>query len=258
MRIGFSKFLVGVVSLACTGDSQVSAPRSDQTPRGDYVAAKVDETRRARFQWSDSVNIGTDTAVWVPAGFRGDGRNRYGAAATGSDRSEYQGNHCGVRAIVGSGTGGQNGNFNSFPDIDWTESMTAACGPRRHYVVYLQGPDGPASVTRPHQIVADIYTMSVGQSRIQYFATGTLGTLGVGLQYDDAYPPSNSPVVTRLPDVVDEAGRTVRQWRVTSRGTHRAMGFQSSKRGLTPTGTTYHLPFELTITEVPYPYPSYP
>lgn len=252
------RLLISATIVACSDADFLQDPRPGSAIITEGAAAKIDDTRRARYQWSDSVDIGTDTPMWVPSGFRGDGRNRYGAASTGSDRSEYQGNHCGVRAIVGSGTGGQNGNFNSFPDIDWTESMTAACGPRRHYVVYLEGPSGPASTTRPHQIVADIYTMSIGQSRIQPFATGTLGTLGVGLQYDDAYPPSSSPVVSRLPDVVDEFGQSVRRWRMTSRGTHRAMGFQSSKRGLVPTGTTYYLPFELTITEVPYPFPRYP
>jgi hypothetical protein len=66
----------------------------------------------------------------------------------------------------------------------------------------------------------------------------------------------------RLPNVVDELGRSVRQWRIETRDTHRAMGAvkDTSRKnsGEIPTGTTYFMPWRMTVTEVPYPFPIYP
>ena len=65
-----------------------------------------------------------------------------------------------------------------------------------------------------------------------------------------------------MPNVIDEFGRSVRTWRIETRGSHRAMGAaqicDGRKCSLGPTGTTYYLPFVLTITEVPSPFPMYP
>jgi hypothetical protein len=123
----------------------------------------------------------------------------------------------------------------------------------------LNGPaSAPSNAPTAHEVVHSIYNLAVGESRIQPMPMGTLGDLGVGLQFDDAYPPSSSVLVTRLPNVIDEFGRSVRQWRMNTRGTHLAMGFASSKQGPMPTGTTYYLPFSMVITEVPYPFPVYP
>jgi hypothetical protein len=229
------------------------------------AGGKVDQTSRARYSFADSVDVGTlEAPQWAPAGFRGDGRLRDGSPATGTPfgapANEYQGEFCGVNAVIGSGTGPETANFNYDPDMRWTSALPSACQPARHYRVYLNGAGEPPGVSRPHQIVADVATMAVGQTRVQPLQSGTLGDLGVGLWFDDAYPPASSVQVTRLPDVVD-GGRTVRQWRLESRGSHRAMGVAQStlpKRELVPTGTTYYLPFAMTVTEVPYPYPTFP
>jgi hypothetical protein len=62
------------------------------------------ETPRARFSWADSVNVGTAAQPqWVPAGIRGDGRLRRGDPATGSPSNEYQGDFCGISALVARG-----------------------------------------------------------------------------------------------------------------------------------------------------------
>jgi hypothetical protein len=162
--------------------------------------------------------------------------------------------------VIGSGTKNETADFNYQPDRTWSSSMPASCQPARYYLLYLNGPDSTPFVTRPHEIASGIATMAVGETRIQAFRSGTLGDVGVGLWWDDAYPPASSLLFTRLPDVTDEFGRTVRQWRIETRGTHRAMGVVQNPngRGQVVTGTTYYLPFSMTVTEVPYPFPTYP
>lgn len=255
-----------VAGLVICGCSSASEPPTLERPdpQASFGKSKADTLRRAMYVWADSVNVGTSAAPqWVPAGFTGDGRDRYGAPATGDQRNEYQGSFCGVRAYVFNGDGvTTSADFNYMPSIDWTSSMASSCGgTNRYYRVYLNGPSAAPSIANTaHEVVDSLYTLAVGQSRIQPMPMGTLGDLGVGLQFDDAYPPSSSVIVTRLPDVVDEFGRTVRQWQMGSRATHLAMGFVSGKggHGLVSTGITYYLPFSMTITEVPYPYPVYP
>jgi hypothetical protein len=225
------------------------------------AAGKVDQTSRARYTFADLVDVGTSAVPeWVPAGIRGDDRQRDGSPGGGALSNEYQGEFCGVNAVIGSGTGPETGNFHYDPDMRWTSSLAPACQDSRYYRVFLSGPDSAARTSRPTQIVADIATMVVGEVRFQPLQSGTLADIGVGLWFDDAYPPASNVRVTRLPDVADGL-RTVRQWRVETQGTHKAMGVAQStsrKHGSAPTGTTYYLPFAMTVTEVPYPYPSFP
>lgn len=74
------------------------------------------------------------------------------------------------------------------------------------------------------------------------------------LLFDDAYTPATNVLVTRLPDVIDELGRSVAQWRVESRGFHRAVGVVPStgnRKGSTVTNTFYHMPWSMTVRAVP-------
>jgi hypothetical protein len=96
---------------------------------------------------------------------------------------------------------------------------------------------------------------------VQPFHSGTMAELGYALWCDDAYPPANSMLATRLPNVVDEYGRSVRQWRLESRGSHKAvlvLPATSRKSGQTITSTFYDMPWAMTITEVRYPFPTFP
>lgn len=258
--------VAAVVALASLAGCDRRPAGLDATaPPSLAAGGKVDQGSQARYTFADSVNVGTPLVPqWVPAGVRGDDRLRDGSPAgvlsAGAPSNEYQGRFCGVNAVIGSGTGPETANLNYDPDMQWTSSLPAACHPARYYRVYLKGAGEPPGVSRPHQIVADIATMAVGEVRVQPLRSGTLGDLGVGLWFDDAYPPASSVQVTRLPDAVD-GGRTVRQWRVETRGNHRAAGVVQStsrKGGQVLTGTTYYLPFAMTVTEVPYPYPTFP
>ncbi len=210
---------------------------------------------RAHFTYADSMNVSTTAvAQWVPTGIRGDGRLRDGSPGSGIISNEYQGQFCGVAAVIGNGTGDESTDFNYTPDGNWSDTMPGSCKPARFYRYYLDGPDLPPAIASPHNIVVQVWELAVGETRLVSFMSGTQSELGFGLWFDDAYPPASSLQVTRVPDVVDVAGRTVRRWRVATRGTHRAM---KTDRQI-PTGVSYYLPFSLTLTAVPYPYPTYP
>jgi hypothetical protein len=65
-------------------------------------------------------------------------------------------------------------------------------------------------------------------------------------------------LITRLPDVPGANGY-VKQFRVQSQGSHRAECIDLGNGGkLIDTGVSHFAPFSYTVTEVPYPYPSYP
>jgi hypothetical protein len=265
----FNRLAVASTALACSllvacdgptavqpGDrsSPANPGRPLETP--DAAGAKVDQTIRARFSWADEINIGTVAAPEsVPAAIRGDDRLRDGSpSAPVGPSNEYQGNFCGVNAVIGD-------QLFVDPQRYWSASLPASCQPTRYYRYYLNGPSQAPSVVHPQSIVEDIGTMAVGETHIQPFKSGTAHELGFGLWFDDAYPPASSVLITRLPNVIDELGRSVRQWRVETRGAHKAVKVVANtgnKPGQTATSTFYYLPWALTITEVPYPFPTYP
>ena len=241
--------------VGCDGTSVVQPGGRMRTPWFPALT-KVDQTTRARFSWADSINVGTIAApVYVPAAIRGDDRLRDGnPSVSGGPSNEYQGNFCGVNAVIG----GQ-----LFVDLKryWSTALPASCQPARYYRYFLNGSSQAPSIVRPQSIVQDIGAMAVGDTRTQPFQSGTMSELGFGLWFDDAYPPASSVLVTRLPNVVDEFGRSVRQWRVETRGSHKAVMVLPNggkKPGSTVTNVFYELPWAMTITEVPYPFPSYP
>jgi hypothetical protein len=254
----FALAIVAATATGCTGSREPTASTAPQFA----ASGKVDQTSRARYTWADSVNVGTVAVPqWVPAGWRGDGRRRDGTPSVSGVSNEYQGDFCGVWAVIYSGAG-TNNNFDAIPNRQWSTSLPASCQPARSYRVYLNGPtSAPGNTASDHTIFTAIATMAGGETRFQSFHSGTLADLGVGLWFDDAYPPASSVLVTRLQNVTDEFGRSVRQWRIETRGTHLAMGavVGTDRKGtLVPTGTTYYLPFVVTVTEVPYPYEKYP
>ena len=246
------------LTAACAGEPRQNV---EGTTGPAFGQSSTSTTTQANFVFADSVNVGAmPTVSWVPAGIQGDGRLKNGTPATGAPSNEYQGSFCGVAAVIGSGQKNQNADFVTDPNINWTSSLPASCQPARAYRIYLSGPGAAPSAASPHTVFSGLSTMAVGETRIQAVALGTAGDLGIGLWFNDTYPPASSLLFTRLPNVTDSAGRSVRQWLIQTRGTHRAMGAvpSSSGKGLVPSGVTYYLPFAMTVTEVPYPYPTYP
>ena len=213
-----------LVMAACVAD-EPTAPRVDAHVITANAAGNVDNTARARFTMADSINVGTPSApVWVPAAVRGDGRLRDGSpAAPGGLSNEYQGNVCSVNAVIGSGLKGEGYQF--FLDMARFASSTlpASCLPTRSNRYYVNGSDQAPVNASTAVSIANVSSMSVGQTMVQPFHSGTMAQLGYGLFWDDAYPPASGVLVTRLPNVVDEYGRSVRQWRVESRGSHKAV-----------------------------------
>lgn len=247
------------LAAACAGEPRLNV----EGPTGPAFSQSATSTvTQANFVFADAVDVGVaPTVSWVPAGIQGDGRLKNGTPATRTPSNEYQGSFCGVAAVIGSGQKNQNADFVVDPNINWTSSLPASCQPARAYRIYLSGPGAGASTASPHTVFRGLSTMAVGETQIQAVALGTAGDLGIGLWFDDAYPPASSLLITRLPNVTDSAGRSVRQWLIRTRATHRAMGAVPggpSGKGLVPSGMTYFLPFAMTVTEVPYPYPTYP
>ena len=261
--VTFAGVVAAVLAMAACETDAPTTPRVDARQMTAKAAGNVDNTARARFTMADLVNVGTSSApVWVPAAVRGDGRLRDGSPATPDGPSnEYQGNVCSVNAVIGSGLKGEGTQF--FLDMARFASSTlpASCLPTRYNRYYLNGPDQPPVNASTAESIAGISSMSVGQTMVQPFHSGTMAQLGYAVFWDDAYPPASSMLVTRLPNVIDEYGRSVRQWRVESRGSHKAvLAFPATSRksGQTITGTFYYMPWAMTITEVPYPLPVSP
>lgn len=247
--------LVAVLAAGC-GDhgTDVIGPRGAGPA---FARAKVDSNSRADFVWADSILF---NGVWVPAGIRGDGRLKDGSPASGAPSSEYQGGWCGVAATLATAGIAPGGDMNYTPGIDYTSSMQIPChGGPRVYEFYLSSdsahlnPSPVASGT--HSIARGLANLAAGAVVTQWegFATTCF------LMFNDAFPPSQSLRYTRLADVV-VGGRTVRQWRIESQGSHIAACVVAGAKPGTyvPTGVTYFVPFALTVTEVPYPYSSYP
>ena len=255
-------FTTVLVMAACATD-EPTATRADPHLTTANATGNVDNTARARFTMADSINVGTTSAPsWVPAAVRGDGRLRDGSPATpGGLSNEYQGNVCSVDAVIGSGMKGEGYQF--FLDMSRFafSTLPASCQPTRANRYYVNGPSQAPANASTLVSIPGVSAMSVGQTMIQALHSGTMAELGYALWWDDAYPPASSIVVTRLPNVIDEYGRSVRQWRVASRGLHKAvlvLPATSKKSGPTITNTFPYMPWAMTITEVPYPLPPSP
>jgi hypothetical protein len=243
--------LVTILGTECADPST----HSSLVEPGRVLLAKgkpVDTNSRANLVWADSVLMNGNM---VAAGIGGDGRLKDGSPSSGSPSNEYQAAWCGVSAFFASGT-----DLNFKPNSSWTTSMQSACGSQRLYTFYWNGPDAPGTTNGPHSIAYGLGSLTVGQSVSQSEAFGVqLQGCDILMFSDSArYTPSNSPRQTRLPDVIVN-GVTERQWRIESQGTHQGACVTYNHNGsVKSVGPWYVLPFSLTVTEVSYPWSSYP
>jgi len=161
---------------------------------------------------------------------------------------------------------GEDGNLDTDPDVLYdAATMSGACGSARQLAFYL-GDANAISTTPtwvgPHIIVDGIWTLTAGQSRLQPLIIG-MQLVTCQLRFDATYAGADNIRVSRLPDVsvTDATGHIVaaRQWRVESQGNHRAACLTPAANGkYTDTGTRYFLPFSMLVTQVPYPFATYP
>ena len=230
-------------------------------PSAAASARAADIHSRASLVWQDSVDVGTaGTPNLVPAGIRGDGRDKFGRAAPSSN--EYQGNYCGVRAFIYDQRG-EDGNLDPDTDTDYTSAMAPSCGSARTMAFYLGGPSAAPIVTGPHFFIDAMWKLGPGAVVVQPMNYGMQGTAGCRLYFDASYAGASNVRLSRRADVqvVNGAGQTVtaRQWRVESQSTHMAACLLLKPNGkYADTGTRYYLPFAVTITQVPYPFSVYP
>jgi hypothetical protein len=185
---------------------------------------------------------------WVPAGIRGDGRNRFGQPA--APLNEYQGDFCGVRTVIYNYKrpfGGISFDTDIYYDA---ATMSGPCGSRRTVDFYL----GAAPTTSsPHVLVGDLWNFVPGEVRLMNVTFGQELPCST-LQFDAQFAGASSARVTRLPDV-----SAVRQWRVESQGNHQAACMKQLKSDRqADTGLRYYLPFSIIIMEIPAPSASYP
>lgn len=247
-----------ILATACA--NQPTETRSTGTPPRSLAKGRTDTNSRANLVWADSVVI---NGIGVPAGIRGDGRLKDGSTAMGTPSNEYQGSLCGVVATLYTGTG-ESADLDYTPDAAYTSAMQAAChGGPRLYRLYLSADSAQlndsALTAGPHSVARALATLSPGASVTQWEGFGIQQPNCPNLMFNDAFPPSRNLRYTRVADVV-VGGRTVRQWRIESQGTHVAACVANGNKPGTyvPTGATYFVPFSLTVTEVPYPFPSFP
>ena len=244
---------LAMVASLVTGCADPSARDSVVEPKQALLAkeGRVDTSPRASLVWADSVVVNGSN---VPAGIRGDGRLKNGSPSSGTPSNEYQGAWCGVTAFA-SGA-----DLDFKPNSSWTTSMQSACGSQRLYNFYWSGPGAGGTPNGPHSIARGLWSLAAGQSVSQWEGFGVQLT-GCGiLMFNDSalYAPSSSPRQTRLPDVTVN-GVTERQWRIESQGTHQGACVTYNKNGsVKSVGPWYVLPFSLTVTEVSYPWSSYP
>ena len=253
--------LVVAVMLAIGCSDQGTDVAGPRTAAPAFARTQVDSNSRANLVWADAVLI---NGVWVPAGIRGDGRLKDGSSATGPLSNEYQGGWCGVAATLATTGTSPGGDMNYTPGISYTSSMQTACsGGARVYEFYLSADSAhlnpTALVFGPHSIARGLANLAPGAAITQWEGFGIQQATCSILMFNDLFPPSQSLRYTRLPDVVVN-GRTVRQWRIESQGSHIAACVKNGSKPGTYVlqGPYYYVPFALTVTEVPYPYSSYP
>src|SRR5436305_4371520 len=117
--------------LACHGDRATEVRIPAEWAVSDF--AKVGDTHsRGNMVWSDAVVVNGSS---VAAGIRGDQRNRQGQL--GGTPNEYQGNFCGVRALIYDQRG-EDGNLDTDPGVLYdAATMSAACGSARQVAFYI-------------------------------------------------------------------------------------------------------------------------
>ena len=224
------------------------------SPRMAKAAPTVDARSRVLLQLAESVSVG---GLVVSAGIRGDGRNRFGQAS--APYNEYQGDFCGVRGFIYDQQR-ESGALEIDPDTYYATAMSPACGPARSMSFSLQGQGNAPTVAAPHILGTEIWSMTVGQSKLTAQRFGMQQTIACGeLQFNAAFSGSSNIRVTRLTNGVDANGAVVRRLTLESQGNHTAACVKMQNGGkFADSGLRYQLPFNLTVTQVPYPSPSYP
>jgi hypothetical protein len=207
------------------------------------VRGNVDVHSQVRFTIANQVVI---AGVPQAAGIIGDGRLADGASAGAGD-SEYQGHFCGV-------SGGITNDVREPGDLfyDADSGPTSYCGFPRYFVFNL---DGVPTRSAPLSRVFGIWSLGVGQSANKGQAFGVQLPNCALLAFNSEYGVDDLKV-TRI-----DSGIGPRQWTIQSQGAHMAACANLAKKGpvsYIPTGKKYYLPFAITVTEVPYPYPSFP
>ena len=207
-------------------------------------ATKTDTDSRALIVFSDAPH-------GVAPGVEGDSRSKDGS--TNGTPDEYQGSYCGVFAKLFTGAGGS-GNLDADFGANYTSTMSSSCGSARSLTFHLGGALGDV-VYAPHFVVQGLALLAVNESRPQAVGFGIQQPNCQRVRFDSQYSGVTDGRITRL----DDGSTGVRQWRVESQEPHKAQCLAMRKNGtLYPAGDPIVLPFSYTVTEVPYPYPTYP
>lgn len=216
---------VAAAALAMAGcQAEQSLPLEPVAPSAERFGKDTDP--RAIWQFHAVLSDGV-----TQAGITGDGRDVDGNFAA---VSRYEGERCGVHAKifdVDEGVGSGDGVF--LPDA-WRSKCPN--GPRKVGVNLGSGPIWTGPFTNANKIDQ----MAVGESKVQ-----TQMRWSVALPDCDRLVFSNVSV-TRTDDGVT-APRT---WRVETTAPHTAACQKSAKGSYVFTGTTYTLPYSITIREV--------
>lgn len=240
-------FTLAVVSASCR--------ELPDAPNPVFASGRPSDQSRVNLVVEEVVNVAApgDPVDLQPAGIRGDGRNRFGAAAPVAN--EYQGAFCGVVAFLFNGRPSENGALKIDTDAGYASSMAASCGAPRVFRFFLAGPGGPATPIGALTYIPGVWSLLPGASILQRVSFANQGVLSdCRLWFDSGLAPASDARITRLPDV-DGA----RQWRLESQGSHTAVCTTTDKKGrVIPTGVSHYLPFSITVTEVPPPHPTYP
>lgn len=245
--------LLTALALAACAESSPTSLMPDQPRFSSHKTGggNTDTYPRAHLVWASQIIVDGAT---VAAGIQGDGRDVKGQP-TGAN--EYQGEYCGVGAKIWSGER-DSGDLVFDADLSYSSTMDGSCGGGRRYLnVELKGHPTEPGVRQAgtKTMMRELWKMAPDEVREQYMGFGhDMPADCQRLMFDRQYSGVNHVKITRLADV---SGK--RQWRVESQGTHEGACIVSGRGGKwEDTGIRVFAPFSVTVTEVPYPFPTYP
>ncbi len=232
--------------MGCADDAAAPVTRDlDKSAHGGR--GNIDTDSRAVLAWNDQVG-------GIPTAITGDGLDRQ--ALTIGTLNTYEGQFCGVHGkIFNTPSASNSGDLVFDPDFNYPSQT---CGPARYLNFYLSydatsQQRGAALHLAPFMNVPRIWAIPSGETSVQNMPIAVNQPGCASLVFNsDRYPGSDNVLVTRLDD-----GSGARAWRVESFGGHLAMCTVTQHGKDVANGTRY-LPFSFTVTEVFYPYPSYP
>ena len=240
--------ILSAIAAGCAdAPTQLADPEAPSFGKGN-----VDTDARAILAWADAMDAGPPGSPdIVPTRIRGDGRIENGTPSAGTP-SRYQGEFCGVRAKIFDGGSGDL----VFSPAFVKETMECA-GVVRTLGFDLGG--GTLIQVNTFTNARNLRDLAVGAERIQnmpFDAINRSGCESLRFRADSVsgVEISSQTIARRLPDLTGG----VRQWRVESHRTHSARCMISVRGRLEPAGAPVYLPFSVTVTEVPFPYPMQP